>query len=316
MFIHRVQTFISVTDKNGPSEHSVELSFCNDPSCACGVVYLRLTSLSGQGDACFLEADPARREIKLRGHDKNVDFAELFHAGLSEDDWTWLWDSYIDYKELITPSAPVSDIHYKFDETEVEGGGMIFHQEVLPFARPFKLTLGGARYMFVDMYCLSSKCGCHDTCLGVTELRDANAPPVQIVDFKRILTVDYLSRHWAEHTPDKSVPFGAAEIKKAAGEQIPDIYEQLKARHERLRLIYDQNNAPDREPDCDSVITRKLLRAKDEHTRAVAELFGSLPAAAGRALPTPMFVRPGDPCPCGSGKKYKKCCRSKGLPTL
>ena len=23
-------------------------------------------------------------------------------------------------------------------------------------------------------------------------------------------------------------------------------------------------------------------------------------------------IKPNDPCPCGSGKKYKKCCRGKG----
>ncbi len=27
-------------------------------------------------------------------------------------------------------------------------------------------------------------------------------------------------------------------------------------------------------------------------------------------------VGPNDPCPCGSGKKYKKCCRDKDLAAL
>ena len=30
-----------------------------------------------------------------------------------------------------------------------------------------------------------------------------------------------------------------------------------------------------------------------------------------RAAVAPVKIRPNDPCPCGSGKKYKKCCMKK-----
>jgi preprotein translocase subunit SecA len=44
---------------------------------------------------------------------------------------------------------------------------------------------------------------------------------------------------------------------------------------------------------------------------------GALPAPASRPTPTPRTpagekVGRNDPCPCGSGKKYKKCCYLKG----
>src|SRR5262249_14968362 len=41
---------------------------------------------------------------------------------------------------------------------------------------------------------------------------------------------------------------------------------------------------------------------------ALLAYFGAL-ALAGRACPTALCaVRPNEPCPCGSGRKFKRCC--------
>jgi uncharacterized protein YchJ len=38
-----------------------------------------------------------------------------------------------------------------------------------------------------------------------------------------------------------------------------------------------------------------------------ADDIGNKPVSEWVILPTRKKVRPNDPCPCGSGKKYKKC---------
>lgn len=44
---------------------------------------------------------------------------------------------------------------------------------------------------------------------------------------------------------------------------------------------------------------------------------GASPGTGARIIPGAPYVKektpgPNDPCPCGSGKKYKKCCGAKG----
>ncbi len=63
-------------------------------------------------------------------------------------------------------------------------------------------------------------------------------------------------------------------IRSALEEQIPDIYKKLLNRHMKLRDIY-------------SHCKKKHFVHTQRHT-----------PEAGR----------NDPCPCGSGKKYKNCC--------
>jgi hypothetical protein len=59
----------------------------------------------------------------------------------------------------------------------------------------------------------------------------------------------------------------------------PDLYKVLRARHSRLRAIYAH---------C----RQRNLKASETAMRT---------GSVGR----------NDPCPCGSGKKFKKCCMAK-----
>ena len=55
-----------------------------------------------------------------------------------------------------------------------------------------------------------------------------------------------------------------------------------------------------------------------EHSHHEVSTFKSLDGrwyfVSGRIIPEPGKVFQNDPCPCGSGKKYKRCCGSKGSP--
>ncbi len=76
--------------------------------------------------------------------------------------------------------------------------------------------------------------------------------------------------------------------------EISDLNDIVRKRHERLKIMYGRY--------------RKLHRVGERHARAVSM---EIPKADDFAPPSRIdFAQVGrnDPCPCGSGKKYKKCC--------
>ena len=62
---------------------------------------------------------------------------------------------------------------------------------------------------------------------------------------------------------------------------IPDLHTKLQARHKKLCAIYAHARNRARATIADSLSQQSVGR--------------------------------NDPCPCGSGKKFKKCCMGKGL---
>ena len=56
--------------------------------------------------------------------------------------------------------------------------------------------------------------------------------------------------------------------------------------------------------------TRQEIRDRERADRIPAVLLPN--GASGEMLAGSRKIYPNDPCPCGSGKKYKKCCGRKG----
>jgi uncharacterized protein YecA (UPF0149 family) len=69
-----------------------------------------------------------------------------------------------------------------------------------------------------------------------------------------------------------------AAVRSAFEEQIPDLYEKLSVRHAKIKAIY--------------------RHCKSKHLSA-------------QQVVSTARVGRNDPCPCGSGKKFKKCCLGK-----
>jgi uncharacterized protein YecA (UPF0149 family) len=89
--------------------------------------------------------------------------------------------------------------------------------------------------------------------------------------------LNYRDKKWSElDATASSLPLAA--VRSAFEEQIPDLYEKLSVRHAKIKAIYRH---------C----KRRHFNSKQPASKA----------QVGR----------NDPCPCGSGKKYKKCCLGK-----
>ncbi|MFQ5637453.1 MAG: SEC-C metal-binding domain-containing protein [bacterium] len=126
-------------------------------------------------------------------------------------------------------------------------------------------------------YMLLPKCGCTEACVGFQPYRK-DAPFDNERDFPEIF-FDYKSKKWREDTPGSrdvpSVETLVSELKS----QHPNIPSLLKQRHVKLKRLYKN------------------------YRREHIELHGPLPSKIKQPEPGR-----NDPCPCGSGKKYKNCC--------
>jgi uncharacterized protein YecA (UPF0149 family) len=94
------------------------------------------------------------------------------------------------------------------------------------------------------------------------------------------VALNYRKKQWKLiDKPSQSISLST--IRTAVEEQIPDIYNQMHKRHIKLKSIY--------------------AYCKKKHHAPKQDL--QLPKVGRNA-----------PCPCGSGKKYKKCCLNKTSP--
>ncbi len=122
------------------------------------------------------------------------------------------------------------------------------------------------------MYCLNSICTCRDVLLSVYDISNADKKTAEpICD----ITYDYIKGLWW--------------FLDDFGEEQPEIEEMMTANKAALQRI--AKTCKDRHR-----IMRTIYESYRKRTRETL------------ALPSMKTAGRNDPCPCGSGKKYKKCC--------
>ena len=79
--------------------------------------------------------------------------------------------------------------------------------------------------------------------------------------------------------------------------------------------MFDAMNEEIREDTAMQILTVVIKKAEDTERKQVATITATSSSSDGTDKKRPVRntekkVGPNDPCPCGSGKKYKKCCGS------
>ncbi len=204
-------------------------------------------------------------------------FGKLLLSQLCDDDFKFLETRHFAYKNKITETAGINEIEGYFDYDEVELNGLMYaYNGILPYGDQMLVNIKGEKYLIVDQFCLLPKCKCTDATLDLVPAGEDAMKADPWCAFR----LTYAKRHWAvmENSPPP-IPLG--EIRSVIEEQHPDFYKQLLTRHEKLKKIY--------------------LNCRRKHY--------SPPQTS-----TDRKVGRNDPCPCGSGKKYKKCCLKSSTP--
>ncbi|MEA3231927.1 MAG: SEC-C metal-binding domain-containing protein [Thermodesulfobacteriota bacterium] len=274
---------IVATIQNGDINRHYECSLlsCDNPVCTCDDIYLTLLPLEHENiqiSPYKVDIDIINKKLAFKDKDKisreNLDFANLFLSKLDDADFQFLWEHYFAYKNNITEEVNIDAIEAHFDYREVEQDGLMYaYNDVLPYGDQLLVKIGGQQCIIFDQYCLLPKCSCTDATLTIFSSEKSDEAGKELYS----VTLNYRKKKWktAEGQP---ISGDTKNVRSAIVEQIPDIYKKLPNRHIKLKGIY--------------------AHCKKKHFTNTRQLH---PPKVGR----------NDPCPCGSGKKYKKCCLGK-----
>ena len=176
--------------------------------------------------------------------------------------------------ELWDRRSRTKGIEQRIDTAELVADGPVFAGSVFADERPDVYVLDGRRFWVDDVHCIEPGCDCGYLGLDVAEepaLDDADG------EFRSIGDIEL---------DDDGTPIGRTAPPEH-GPLLDRIWEAVRGRHD--------------------VASRYPARR-----RRLLELRGREPARAPAPPPPPPPAPPrvgrNEPCPCGSGKKHKKCC--------
>jgi hypothetical protein len=274
----------TVQNEGKTEQYECIISACENPVCTCGSVYLELIPVQSQNDhlhpipARKVSIDIERRILERKGKGKtpidDMDFARLILSELDEYDFTLLYSRMFQFKNTITESSSIDSFDACFDYDKVECDGLMSaYNEVLPYADQLCIIFDDKRYLLFDNYCLLPKCSCTNATLSIISVDSNGKPSEELCS----VSLNYRKRQWKQ-VEKFLISFPLETLKSAIEAQIPDIYDRLLARHIKIKAIY--------------------AHCKKRHFRLKTSI--ELPRVGRNA-----------PCPCGSGKKFKKCCMGK-----
>ncbi len=278
---------LSFVEDDSNQNYECVFSACPNPTCTCLTIDIDLAFMTGQSRGNLpklshsVKIDLDKRklhtspEIELPPEEKA--FGDLLLSQLGDDDFKFLKTKHFAYKNKITKEADINEIEGYFDYDEVELNGLMYaYNGILPYGDQILVDIKKEKYLIVDQFCLLPKCKCTDTILDLVPAGENAMTAEPWCAFR----LKYAKRHWAA-MEDSFPPIPLEEIRTAIEAQHPDFYKLLRRRHEKLKKIY--------------------LNCRRKHY---------LPPQ----IVTDPKVGRNDPCPCGSGKKYKKCCLKSTTP--
>jgi len=273
---------IAAFERNNRVENYVcSLGSCQSPVCSCGTVYIYLSPLQDDDShGCTLSSHRVDVDVIKRGlgysdetkiPEDELAFANAFLSQLNDEDFLFLHRSYVSFKNEISEKANPDSIDAVFEYEEVERHGLMYaYNEVLPYGDRLQVAIEGRNYLIMDQYCLLPKCSCTDTIMSIFPAEISVGAPEEICR----ISLTYAKKYWAAHER-RAFPLSVKTVKSAIEDQLPDFYKKLHHRHMKLKSIYAH------------------CKKRNYATKQPLEV-----PSVGR----------NDPCPCGSGKKYKKCC--------
>jgi hypothetical protein len=268
--------------------YQCEIDVCHNPVCECRTLHITLIPRENQDKLALrerkisidLEGRQVAPDLKKIAPPEQLNFCEALIQQMDEGDYTLLLGMYFHHKNYITEKElKPRNIDAKFDFDEIEkNASMLPYNHVLPFGDQILVDIDGVRHMLFDIYCVRAGCDCTDACIEFAPYtKDGHWTETETV---AILNVDYRSREWSNAEFEISQK-DRERLKNLTENKIPDFYAKLAKRHSKMKSIYNH--------------------CRKRYLEASAEL---LPP---EFLP-PSKIGRNDPCPCGSGKKYKKCC--------
>lgn len=268
------------------SVYSIEFEICSNPICRCETISLMCSPLEDCSVSTPLpiefSLDINKKQIatgtKKAPSQQAMALAESAVAEMTDEDWLTLWKRYYTHKQSMTEKMDCAKMDVVFPPDVIRAPStMVEYSEIFPYANNFLFMLGTDQWVIDEQYCVNPKCNCFDMIVFFMRIavssdnrpRLAQQMPGAIYDAKR-------NKFKPEDPPWGCEP-ELEILTKALREAHPGFPKELMKRRKQLRGLYRKawNLAVVDEPEI-SLPKRKM--------------------------------KPNEPCSCGSGKKYKKCC--------
>jgi SEC-C motif-containing protein len=264
------------------AELAVFATVCPDPGCECREATLRAFLIGSDAGTGVLvsgeEIDPQTLPALTARID--IDSGEIAAEGADER-------QLLDRLRAEIDGAMLDSIHERWlrakglqrSESFVDGpwsaddlpGRMVGYREPFPDERCDVYRLDGVAFMAEDFYCVTPSCDCAEVRVSFLDTRKVRSAPL-------IGSVVY-------------------DLAKGRPAKI-----ELAARRWRGRVA-DLWNAFERRHALPAHLARRMEKMKEVgRALGIAAAEGNPPARAG------VKIGRNEPCPCGSGRKYKRCC--------
>ena len=188
-----------------------------------------------------------------------------------------------------TNKAVVGELYFDFMRTEqmkrnfynqrkqtlkaYHPGKMVHYENVFNQEELLPCIIGNKQYQIIDSYCVMPDCNCVDVALHFIDKEDARVVKIPIHSF--LLNYENKNISQVEGIDEE-------KAKEIANSFTQETLSQFNERHKKLK----------------DVLNEDIIKILQKYKRKTPE------------LPKRKIGR-NEPCPCGSGIKYKKCCLGK-----
>jgi hypothetical protein len=266
------------------------LAVCGKPACDCCSMCFLLRSVLPNGSLSADDSAPgfwldvwSKSLIRDPALEKDVETSRLANelvTALSDAEWDQLYQWFLAEKLEVIQTTPVDKVEIG-DLPNVDGGQMVGFEEVFPWGLSLELTCRGRLYLVEEQYCVQPWCDCTQTVLSFLSYRDASRKRTTGPLESPIARYDYQTGTVREELPSPPGQASTGELMDALKNAHPTLNRQLELRHHILQSLYAR-----------AAKGKLASRSGSDNSPRIA------PPKVGR----------NDPCPCGSGKKYKRCC--------
>jgi len=272
--------------------YCVAIHACPDPMCGCGagqMVVIKEENIQSPDDKGNLEyVIPIDVQKKIVRTDAGPEFysktpdgvfiQSVFSSSLTSADWMFLTEEFHEKKFRMTDQIDLNKFNDEFEfnrEHLAEPTYFFAYENAFPYSVLY-FGFGTDKYIINDHYCKDYKCDCTEMVLSVKKVM-LEAQEVKIIG---AYTYNYKTKE-GKIQPGAASPDEATEIIKGFFAQYNDMDTVFEKRHKITQNLYKKAKL-------------SFLKKNDKTIKN-----------------TGAEVKRNDPCPCGSGKKYKKCCLKK-----
>ncbi len=266
---------------------SVEFIACHNPLCKCHKVTLQCSRPKYEPAVhpvtIDIILDLAERKLaplpnRQRLTPEASSLAEELVNEMGAEDWQDLYKRFYLLKQAQTETTDWKGVPVTFPlENMSDPSLMLAYKEIFPWGNAFDFVLEQEHWLVDDQYCVNPERDCQDAIFAFLHLAATSEGRARIT--QEIPPARYVASRGAFeplHPPWMDTP-SLETLVHALREAHPALDEDIRNRHHRLRTLY---------------------RAAIKRDRPK------------RPLPSVQHqdILPNDRCPCGSGKKFKKCC--------